>query len=178
VDVPELVANSRTYRSDEEKAELLMATFFPTPPIPAGLDPDPIARSDVEPDIQWPPLTKDEVERAIFRSNPDKAPGPDELSFRVWRELWPVVGDYVLWLYNISFELQHIPHRLNTARIVTLRKPGKADYTLPKAFRPISLLPTISKGLEAAVVLRLTYPLSQKRTTSSQVTTSGHGRGD
>jgi hypothetical protein len=38
---------------------------------------------------------------------------------------------------------------------VTLRKPGKADYTVPKAFRPISLLPTISKGLEAVVAARL-----------------------
>jgi hypothetical protein len=38
-----------------------------------------------------------------------------------------------------------------------LRKPGKADYTLLKAFRPISLLPTISKGLEAVVAVRLSY---------------------
>jgi hypothetical protein len=63
----------------------------------------------------------------------------------------------MLWLYNTSLELGHIPQRWKTARIVTLRKPGKADYTLPKAFRPISLLPTISKGLEAAVAARLSY---------------------
>jgi hypothetical protein len=87
MDVLELVANGRTYRSDKEKAELLMATFFPTPPIPIGLDPDRVARGGVEPDIKWPPFIKDEVERAIFRSNPDKVPGPDEISFRVWREL-------------------------------------------------------------------------------------------
>jgi hypothetical protein len=40
---------------------------------------------------------------------------------------------------------------------VTLRKPGKADYTVLKAFRLISLLPTISKGLEAVVATRLLY---------------------
>ena len=38
-------------------------------------------------DIRWPSLTENEVERAIFKSNPDKAPGPDDISFRVWREL-------------------------------------------------------------------------------------------
>jgi hypothetical protein len=38
-----------------------------------------------------------------------------------------------------------------------LRKPGKPDYTVPKAFRPISLLATISKGLEAVVANRLAY---------------------
>jgi hypothetical protein len=40
---------------------------------------------------------------------------------------------------------------------MTLRKPGKADYTILKAFRPISLLPPISKGLEAMVAVRLLY---------------------
>lgn len=64
---------------------------------------------------------------------------------------------HILWLYNTSLELQHTPRQWKTARIVTLRKPGKADYTLPKAFRPISLLPTISKGLEAAVAARLSF---------------------
>lgn len=63
----------------------------------------------------------------------------------------------MLWFYNTSLELSHIPQRWKTARIVTLRKPSKADYTLPKAFRLISLLPTISKGLEAAVAARLSY---------------------
>jgi len=75
----------------------------------------------------------------------------------VWRELWPVVGDHVLWLYNTSLELQHTPRQWKTARIVTLRKPGKADYTIPKVFRPISLLPTISKGLGATIAARLSF---------------------
>jgi hypothetical protein len=92
-----------------------------------------------------------------FLDNPDKAPGIDEISFRVWRELWPVVGDHLLWLYSTSLELRHVPKQWKTARIITLRKPGKPDYTVPKAFRPISLLPTISKGLEAVVAPRLSY---------------------
>jgi hypothetical protein len=37
--------------------------------------------------IEWLSLTKLEIERAIFKSSPDKAPGPDGISFRVWREL-------------------------------------------------------------------------------------------
>ena len=157
MDVPELVANGRRYVTDEEKAEVLMDTFFPTPPLPEGHDPSRAASGKVEHNTKWPPLTKNEAERAIFKSSPDKAPGPDEISFRVWRELWPVVGDHILRLYNTSLELQHTPRQWKTARIVTLRKPGKADYTIPKAFRPISLLPTISKGLEAAVAARLSF---------------------
>ena len=50
-----------------------------------------------------------------------------------------------------------MPKAWKIAKIVTIRKPGKADYTVPKAFRPISLLQTISKGLEAVVAARLSY---------------------
>jgi hypothetical protein len=87
MDVLELVTNGRRYITDEAKAEVLMDTFFPTPPLPEGRDPDQAARGRVGHDIRWPSLTKSEVERAIFKSSPDKAPGPDEISFRVWREL-------------------------------------------------------------------------------------------
>jgi hypothetical protein len=87
MDVPELVANGQRYETDKEKAKVLIATFFPTPPIPKGHDPDRPTRKNKKQDIEWLPLIKCEVERAIFKSNPDKALGPDEISFRVWREL-------------------------------------------------------------------------------------------
>jgi len=38
---------------------------------------------------------------------------------------------------------------------VAIRKPNKPDYTAPKAYRPISLLMTISKGPKAIVARRL-----------------------
>jgi hypothetical protein len=68
-----------------------------------------------------------------------------------------VVGDHLFGLYSTSLEPGHIPKQWKTARIVTSRKPGKGNYIVPKAFRLISLLPTISKGLEAVVAARLSY---------------------
>lgn len=41
--------------------------------------------------------------------------------------------------------------------IVVLRKPGKPDYSVPGAYRPISLLNTLGKLLEAVVARRLSY---------------------
>lgn len=41
--------------------------------------------------------------------------------------------------------------------IVVLRKPGKADYAVPEAYRPISLLKTLGKLLEAVMAKRLSY---------------------
>ena len=40
MDVLELVTNGRRYVTDEAKAEVLIDTFFPTPPLPEGRDPD------------------------------------------------------------------------------------------------------------------------------------------
>ena len=92
--VPELSVDVKRYQSDEEKAKALMEAFFPTPPKPEM--PSNRARRAIQQarPLEWPLLTKHEVERAIFRGNPNEAPGIFEISFQVWRELWPVVGDH------------------------------------------------------------------------------------
>jgi hypothetical protein len=102
-------------------------------------------------------ITEAEVRAAIFRSNPKKAPGPDDIPFLVWQRIWEEAKGSIMVLYKASLRLGHLPDSWRTARIVPLRKPGKPDYTVPKAFRPISLLATISKGLEAVVANRLSF---------------------
>ncbi|GIZ36582.1 hypothetical protein CKM354_000005200 [Cercospora kikuchii] len=116
---------------------MLMATFFPIPPEPKPCGP----ASELQAPAQklgmpreFPRITAEEIRQAIFRQNPKKAPGADGITFDIWRRLLQFV----------------IP-------IIALRKPGKSDYTVPKANRPISLLPTISKGLEGIVAARLSY---------------------
>jgi hypothetical protein len=49
------------------------------------------------------------------------------------------------------------------AKVITLQKSGKLNYTKPKAFGLISLLPTISKGLEAVIAARLSYLAEEHR---------------
>ena len=132
---------------DEDKATLLMRTFYPRPPEPQDAEPQ-------QPETSIPvpfEITVEEVCDAIWKNNPAKAPGPDQVTFRVWRELWTVVKHQVLQLYRASLRLGQLPDHWKTARIIALRKPHKPDYTKPKAYRPISLLPTLSKGLETVV---------------------------
>jgi hypothetical protein len=83
----ELSVDRERYQSDEEKAKALMEAFFPTPPMPEASNNRARRTIHQARPLKWPCLTKHEVERAIFRSNPDKALGKDEISFRVWREL-------------------------------------------------------------------------------------------
>lgn len=50
-----------------------------------------------------------------------------------------------------------VPDEWKIAKIIPLKKPGKADYTNPELYRPISLLPTLSKAMEAVVAERISY---------------------
>ncbi len=50
-----------------------------------------------------------------------------------------------------------MPDQWKTARIIPLRKPQKEDYSIPGAYRPISLLSTLGKMLEAVMAQRLAY---------------------
>ena len=50
------------------------------------------------------PIAKHEVKAAVFRASPDKALGRDGLPARVWRELWPVLGDEITQLFARSLE--------------------------------------------------------------------------
>jgi hypothetical protein len=170
--IPALKVGDTEVTDDKEKADLLLNSFFPVPPQPVSRDgtsvkPKLVTRNGNRPceyagkkvplRIRLPQLTLREVEAAIMQSKPDKAPGPDEITFRVWKELWPILGSVVLKLYQASLDLKYVPQRWRTAKIVVLRKPNKPDYSVSKAYRPISLLETISKGLETVVARRLSY---------------------
>lgn len=54
-------------------------------------------------------------------------------------------------------DLGYYPNQWKQAWIVVLRKPGKPDYSAPGAYRPISLLNTLGKILEAVMARRLSY---------------------
>jgi hypothetical protein len=158
--VPTLVQGNESAETDEDKANMLMASFFPTPPepCPGGGATRYTSRARLgRVSQEMPRITAQEICQAIYRSNPRKAPGADEISFEMWRQLLQYVGPWIHWMYQTSVDLGYAPKSWRTAKIVALKKPGKADYTSPKAYRPISLLPTISKGLEAIMATRLSY---------------------
>ena len=75
----------------------------------------------------------------------------------------------VLKLYQASLDLKYVSQRWRTAKIVVLRKPNKPDYSVPKAYGPISLLETISKRLEAVVARRLSYLAEAKAAARKQL---------
>jgi len=63
----------------------------------------------------------------------------------------------VFHLFQTSIRDGDIPSQWRNAKIIPLKKPGKSDYILAKSWRPISLLSTLGKILEAVVAERLSY---------------------
>jgi hypothetical protein len=75
----------------------------------------------------------------------------------VWQQLWPVCKEVIQAIFQTSLQQGRIPDSFKVAKIVPLRKPDKPDYRQPGAYRPISLLSTLGKALEAVVAERISY---------------------
>ena len=104
-----------------------------------------------------PRLTMEEVERRVFATRPWKAPGDDGLPAMVWKQVWPAVKGRVLALFQTSLDEGQLPAQWRNAKIIPLKKPDKGNYTVVKAWRPISLLSTLGKALESVVAERISY---------------------
>ncbi|KAG6989317.1 Retrovirus-related Pol polyprotein from type-1 retrotransposable element R1 [Fusarium oxysporum f. sp. conglutinans] len=152
--VPQLVkADGTATTSHKEQAEELLAKFFP--PLPDTIE-DEGPRQQRAP-VTMPDLTLEEVERQLLATKSWKAPGEDGLPAIVWKQVWPSVKHDVLAIFQASLEEGVIPDQWRHARIIPLKKPGKDDYTIAKAWRPISLLATLGKVLESVVAERISH---------------------
>jgi ribonuclease HI len=152
--IPQLNRTDGTTTADhKEQAEELLATFFP--PLPSNID-DEGTRPQRAP-VEMPPITLEEVERQLQAAKPWKAAGDDGLPAMVWKQTWPVVKHHVLALFRKSLEEGVLPSQWRHAKIIPLKKPGKEDYTIAKAWRPISLLATLGKLLESVIAERISH---------------------
>lgn len=152
--VPQLVRADGTATADHrEQAEELLTKFFP--PLPSNIDNEG-PRPQRAP-VAMPAITIEEVERQLFAAKSWKAPGDDGLPAIVWKETWPVVKHRVLTLFRASLEEGTLPSQWRHAKIIPLKKSGKENYTVAKAWRPISLLATLGKVLESVVAERISH---------------------
>ncbi|KAK9778919.1 putative Zinc knuckle [Seiridium cardinale] len=121
-----------------EKAALFKETFFPPPPEASleGID-----NTSYSNQISLPPVSESEVEDAVQEAAPLKAPGPDGIPNLALQ----------------SLRLGYCPQLFRKSTTVVLWKPGKDNYTVPKAYRPIALLNTVGKIMNAIIARRLSY---------------------
>ncbi|TVY62542.1 Retrovirus-related Pol polyprotein from type-1 retrotransposable element R1 [Fusarium oxysporum f. sp. cubense] len=152
--VPQLGrADGTKTTNHREQAEELLAKFFP--PLPDNIEDEGLQHRRAP--VTMPDLTLEEVERRLWATKSWKAPGEDGLPAIVWKQIWPSVKHDVLDIFQTSLKEGVIPRQWRHARIIPLKKPGKDDYTIAKAWRPISLLATLGKVLESVVAERISH---------------------
>ena len=100
-------------------------------------------------------ITPEKVMKAIRTFSSDKAAGPDGIKPQVLRHFGPRAIDKLTRIYRACITLGFVPLEWRRSRVIFLPKPGKSDYTVPKAFRPISLTSYLFKVLERLVLWEL-----------------------
>ncbi|CAK5279173.1 unnamed protein product [Mycena citricolor] len=122
--------------TDEEKAKILHAEFFPPKP-PHSLVPD--QQTYPEPVYRWKPLSDTIIYAAIAKLKPYKARQPGTAPNCVYiynaAQLVPRLGR----VFRAGDRLGYYPREWNRIHTVVLRKPGKASYETPASYRPIVL---------------------------------------
>ncbi|OAQ61343.1 reverse transcriptase, RNaseH [Purpureocillium lilacinum] len=101
----------------------------------------------------------EEVQDSLLRTG-NTSPGADNTTVRLLQTAWPAIGKHVQRLYQGCLTIGYHPRRFKEAEVVMIEKPGKRDLSKPRAWRPISLLSCLGKGLERLIARRLPGPRS------------------
>ena len=94
---------------------------------------------------------KTAIKEAIKSFSPYKSPGTDGIYPALLQQGEAILNPYLQTIYQESLEKEKLPKRWTETKAVFIPKPGKEDYTDPKAYRPISLSSFLLKGLERLV---------------------------
>lgn len=138
---------------NKRKSEILLEAFFPPPP------PAPREERRTQPTHfpvpNLPDIQISNIETAILGMKPHKAPGPDGLPACVYIQGVSLLAPHLLPIFHASLRLGIYPTEWKHSRTAVLRKAGKTDYMVAKAYRPIALLNVSSKILSSCVANRL-----------------------
>ena len=139
---------------------------------PANAEFDPVFKQEVEATIangdffdpvgqqeSACPLTMEELTTALAAFKPDTAPGADGISIRLLRLIGDEALQYLLSIFNESWDKGIYPQQWASAVVTPLAKVAApqvmADY------RPISLLNVIGKVMERTVHPRIEWDIEK-----------------
>lgn len=98
-------------------------------------------------------ITPFEVSKIIEKLNPNKSTGLDGISAKTLKYSSDAITPSISHIINKSIEMGIFPDRLKDAFVVPIFKTG--DKHDPNNYRPISILPTISKIFEIHIATQL-----------------------
>ena len=127
--------------------------FFHSTFTPHTTAPLPNINITLDPDLSTITLTTPEVEKQLLNLNPSKAQGPDNIPTKVLKECAHTLAPSITKLFNISLLSACLPSSWKMANVIPIHK--KESKHQAKNYRPISLLPVISKILERCIYNRI-----------------------
>ncbi|TVY73912.1 putative RNA-directed DNA polymerase from transposon BS [Fusarium oxysporum f. sp. cubense] len=107
--------------------------------------------------IPFPSETSMEEVQYATLSTGNTSPGSDNITVKLLEAVWHIIGTHVRRLFERCLTTGHHPKPFKEAEVVMIAKPGRRDLTEPRAWRPISLLSCLGKGLERLIARRLAW---------------------
>ena len=102
-------------------------------------------------------MSKIELEQAYTSKVKGKTPGPDLVTQEIIVHAYRATLDIFYRLYSLFINKGYYPKVWKQATGFILKKSGKLNYSLPKAYRVISLLNCLGKVSERILAKRLSY---------------------
>ena len=103
--------------------------------------------------------TEEEVLELLLSLDVTKSSGPDGISARMLKATATSIASSLCRLFNLSVTTGHFPAAWKISNVVPIPKDG--DKSAPNNYRPISLLPIVSKLLERHVHGRVMKHLNE-----------------
>ena len=101
------------------------------------------------PKLIFQSITQEELGKIIKGMEAKTSSGHDHISNKILKQLYPTIKTPLLHVLNRSIENKFVPDTWKFAKIIPLHKKGSTKDT--GNYRPISLLPTISKVIEKII---------------------------
>ena len=143
-----------TAKTPTEKAELFNS-YFSSMFVPSKSTTDTDNNLDsFDPDTQISDitLTTEEVAACLYNLDISKASGPDGIPARILKECSHQIAPSICDLFNHSLRTGRLPSQWKSANVTPIHKKDLKEPV--ENYRPISLLPIISKVLERCVSRR------------------------
>ena len=104
---------------------------------------------DISDIFEIPPISKEKVIRYLSFIDISKATGNDSIGPKILRISAPFIAESITHLCNLSIHSGKVPSKWKEAKVKPLFKSGSRDNV--NNYRPISILPTLSKLIEKHV---------------------------
>ena len=142
--------------SPAKSLDLLMETHFPNCTKADHLTRTPFTPKHLRPNLDKVKyITQQRVQWSINTFKPNKSAGLDGITPLALQKLGPRMIKRITYFYKKSVIAGYVTTPLCESKVIFIPKGGRDDYTVPKAFRPISLTSYLLKVLERVILNEL-----------------------